>query len=107
MNRPMFGQRYKVNAIAKKVRLEQDGKLMTQYERRIMAPKEGIYIGYRNVHEGETETINEMESPWVGNNKDSYHEFTHTLSHVVFVFAFNEKEKPVYVFPEDVKGIES
>ena len=104
MNSPIFRQRCKVFAIAKKVRKEMDGKLITQYERRIMAPKEGIYIGYRNVHEGETETIHKKESPWIGNDKNSHRLFTHTLSRVVWVFVFNEKEKPVYVFPEDVKG---
>ena len=101
MNRPIFGQRYIVFAIAKKVRNEMDGKLITQYERRIMAPKEGIYIGYRNVHEGQTETINERGE--YGTVLGSYRTFTHTTSRGVFVFAFNEKEKPVYVFPEDVK----
>ena len=101
MNRPTFGQVCKVYAIAKKIREEKDGKLMTRYVRRIIAPKEGIYIGYRNVHEGDTKTINERGE--YGTVLGSYHTFTHTSSRVVWVIAFNDKEKPVYVFPEDVR----
>lgn len=104
--RPKFGQLCRVSAYAYKY-TEGDpkdrSKFWTRLGKQSMNPRDGLYIGYRIVHEGSTEDIKEYGE--YGEVLSKHRVFIHESSREVWLIVFNERENPIRVFPEDVSSI--
>jgi hypothetical protein len=57
-------------------------------------PIEAMYIGVRNVYEGNWE--------WTSGIIDQEQYFYRKVTHRVFLFVVNEHHNPIYVFPDDI-----
>lgn len=101
MSRPTFGQRVIINAEVVKRRDYSSQKVPglsrigwpRRWERRVMRPREGIYIGYRKYQD----VLVWWEDDETGNvcQPIAYHD--------VWLIVVNERMNPIPCFPEDVE----
>lgn len=65
------------------------------YREGLNAPVDALYIGYRDVHDGDLK---------VGFDRDygDYQYFTPSKTYRVYLFVTNERTNPIRVLPEDV-----
>ena len=98
LTRPEFGQRCRVSAIAiKEYEFKSKIETYTRWNKHPLSPhRDGLYIGYRTVHEGITEDVKEYGTL-------VQRKFTHESSREVWLIVLSERENPVRAFPEDVE----
>lgn len=103
VDRPEFGQKVTVKALA-----EKDHKgWITFWKKsdRWDLPREGLYIGRRNVYGGILkETPVSFYDGEIDEDPSPYY-FSRQSQHEVWLIVFNEHQNPVRAFPEDVEVI--
>jgi hypothetical protein len=99
MDRPKLGELRTLTGQVVKARHGERSTFVTRFVHKRISPIDGVYIGYRVLHEGHTHTENEYGE--YGVLLSSYQHFERTRTTLVWVFAVDERKLPIFVLPDD------